>query len=430
MTNAPRLSLFSAILINLNVMVGSGIFINTVLVSQNAGGLGAFAYAAVGLLLFPLILSISWLSKLHKGGSFYDYAAPIHPYAGFVAIASYFIAKLSSCALAVHVCVSLVQTIFPALAKIPTVVFDIALIALFAALNTLNLRVGKRIQVFFIICKFVPILFVILTGLYLFQGSYFAPEFLYPSGIVTTVPFILYAFMGFEVSCSLSRSLENPEKNGPRAMLISYGLGILIVCLFQLMFYGGVGPTFATLNSYLGAFPALLEKLQLSAEGLVIGKVILHLGIAASALGAAYGIMYSNAWNLFEMGSRNQVICAAQVTRLNRHNVPTLCVLVEAVIASLYLVLFYGNQVPMQQMASFGSTITYLLCCVGLVVALFKSERKLRLIPILGIGSCLLLVGSILKNAALYGVGGLLYFTVILLLGTGFAVWQSRSQQA
>jgi len=411
-----KLSLSSAILINLNVMVGAGIFINTVLLSQNAGGLGALAYATVGFLLLPLIMSMYQLSKIHRGGNFYDYGLHIGSYGAFLTTASYFIAKLASCALAIHVCVSLLQTIFPFLMRFPTLLLDCCVITFFAYLNMMNLRTGKRIQFFFMGCKFVPILFVILTGLYLFNPVYFSAAHLYPAGVVTSAPFILYAFTGFEVSCSLSRSIENAEVNGPRAMLIAYLLGVAIVCLFQFLFYGSLGPIFDGLSSYLQAYPALLTMLQISPETYTLLKVVLHLGIACSALGAAYGIMYSNAWNLFELATKGHVAAPQIFTKLNIHNIPAACVIAEALIAIGYLLFSRGNQVPLQQISAFGTAISYTLCALALILIVYRTNHRKLFMPLLGLMSCVLLISSIVKSALSYSMIPLLILIFILLL--------------
>jgi amino acid transporter len=415
-SNSGKLSLSSAILVNLNIMVGSGIFVNTVLLSQNAGGLGAAAYVAVGLLILPLILSISKLAFLHRGGNFYDYGANISHYVGFVTGLSYFIAKLSSCALAIHVCMSLLKTIFVPLRSVPTLALDIPFVILFGVLNTFNLHVGKRIQFFFMGCKFVPIFFVLFTGLYLFNPANFSSTNLYPLGVLTSVPFILYAFMGFEASCSLSKSIENPEKNGPRAMLIAYALGIMAVCLFQFFFYGSLGLELGKLTSYLQAFPALLKALSISAETQEYLKIVLHLGIASSVLGAAYSIMYSNSWNLFELAIRGHVVRQDLFTWRNAHNIPVFCVAIEALIVITYLLLTQGEQVPLQQVSSFGSTIAYTLCALGLIVITYKNSGRLQIMPVLGAMSCLLLICALMKNFMTYGAVPALIFLMVLLM--------------
>lgn len=416
-----KISLSSAVLINLNVMIGSGIFINTVLLSKNAGGLGALAYLTVGVLILPLIISISRLARLHGGGSFFDYGSNLGGYAGFLTALSYFFAKLASCALGIHVSISLLQTIYAPLAALPTLWIDLVVIGLFMLLNMQNLRVGKQIQLLFVLCKFVPILFVVLTGFYLFNPGNFAVAHLYPSGIMTSVPFILHAFMGFEISCSLSRSLENPEKNGPRAVLYAYGLGVTLVSLFQFLFYGALGTIFEGLSSYLDAFPALIAQLpSMSIATAETLKAILHIGIASSALGAAYGIMYSNAWNLFELAARNQMRMPAFFSRLNVHHIPLMCVVAEACIAALYLITTGGYQVPLQQVAAYGSTIAYSLSALGLVAVIYRLEQRIALLPLLGVGSCCLLIGFMMRNFYLYGFLPPLIFTLLLFCATFF----------
>lgn len=429
MSGTHKISLSSAVLINLNVMIGSGIFINTVLLSKNAGGLGALAYLTVGVLILPLILSISRLSQLHGGGSFFDYGSNLGAYAGFVTSASYFFAKLASCALGIHVSISLLQTLFEPLARIPTLWIDLCVILFFMFLNTRNLRVGKQIQLLFVICKFVPISFVVLTGLYLFNPGNFAVANLYPQGIMTSVPFILHAFMGFEISCSLSRSLENPEKNGPRAVLYAYGLGVALVCIFQFLFYGALGTMFEGLGSYLDAFPALISRLPaISVHTAELLKGILHIGIASSALGAAYGIMYSNAWNLFELAARKQIFKPAFFARLNVHHIPLVCVFVEALVAALYLIVTGGYQVPLQQVAAYGSTIAYSLSALGLVAVIYRIEKRIAFWPLLGVGSCCLLIGFMMRNFYLYGFLPPIVFTIVL-LGTSLALRRTNSEQ-
>ena len=59
MATEHKLSLPTAILININIMMGAGIFINTVELSKRAGLLGGFMYPLIGLLILPLIIAIA-----------------------------------------------------------------------------------------------------------------------------------------------------------------------------------------------------------------------------------------------------------------------------------------------------------------------------------------------------------------------------------
>ena len=85
-----KLSLLSAIFINVNIMLGAGIFINTSTLAQKTGLLGAGMYLLVGLLMLPLILSIAHLLRLHPAGGFYIFAKKeISPFMGFFSGWSY-----------------------------------------------------------------------------------------------------------------------------------------------------------------------------------------------------------------------------------------------------------------------------------------------------------------------------------------------------
>ena len=116
MTTEKKLSLPTAILINVNIMMGGGIFINTVELAKRTGLLSGFMYPLIGLLILPLIIAISRLIELHPSGGFYVFGQKeINPFVGFVSTWSYFIAKLASASLMIHVSMSLLTQIFPAL---------------------------------------------------------------------------------------------------------------------------------------------------------------------------------------------------------------------------------------------------------------------------------------------------------------------------
>ena len=92
-----KLSLPVAILINVNIMLGTGVFINTVELAKRAGALGFLSYLIVGILMLPLIASFATLMKIYPQGGFYAFAQKeLGPLAGFVSAWSYFIAKMAS----------------------------------------------------------------------------------------------------------------------------------------------------------------------------------------------------------------------------------------------------------------------------------------------------------------------------------------------
>lgn len=422
-----KLSLSSAILINLNIMIGAGLFVNTVLLAQEVQSLGAAIYLLVGIILLPLIFAITQLMRIHQGGTFYDYASSIHPFVGFLSSWSYFTAKLASCALGVHVFVSLVKTIIPFLNPIPTLLLDSCIILGFMLLNMLNMRIGRSIQFSFIIFKMVPIIFVGLCALYLFSFDAIIQSTPSWGNIPSTIPFVLYAFTGFEATCSLSRSIENPEKNGPRAIFISFFLGVTIVCLYQLLFFGNLGNTLGNLSSYLEAFPSLLAAFSPNHAYFITLKSLLHLGIASSCLGAAYGIMYSNAWNLYTLAYKGHILSKDKLLKLNEFGIPYACVVIEALIALGYLFYTQGNQIPLQQINALGMTITYTLSVLGLITSLYIIEKKFAFLHILALASCAFFIAAAGKNLFVFGFQPI--FAFIFLLGIGIIMFARTNGQ-
>jgi amino acid transporter len=422
MTQTNKISLFSAILISINIMLGSGLFINTALLTKQAGSLGAFVYLLVGALIFPLTLAIAQLLHYHhESGTFYHFGLTISPFFGFLSSWSYFIAKLCSAALGIHICVSFLQQIVPPLQSIPTLTFDCFVIILFTVLNLLNLRIGKSIQYSFLGLKLIPILFVIFMGLYLFSGVHFTADTALFKGIPPSMPLVLYAFSGFEASCSLSTHIENAQKNGPRAILISYSIVIAIVFLYQLLFYGALGMGLGILpGGYLDVFPAFLTRLfgtQAPIKEML--QTALHIGIASSSLGAAYGILYSNSWNLYTLAQNNHVYAKKLFTRLNNNNVPYACIIVEGLFALMYILIAQGQQVPLQQVSALGGTIAYTFSSIALLMLSYKKERTIKAVPVLSLLSCLILIGSFVWTVSVKGPTALLLlFLFIILLGT------------
>jgi amino acid transporter len=391
-TKNNTLSLWSAVIINANIIIGSGVFINTAELAKRAGLLGGLSYAIVGLILLPLILSFMKLLELYPSGGFYAFcSASIHPLAGFINTWCYFFAKLSSAALSIHIFTLLTQKTFPVLTCINPLYFDVIILALLLGLNMLNVRTGSKIQSWIMLFKLFPLFFVIGSGIFLLNSNNITPVNALWSGIPSAIPLVLYALLGFEIACAISRNLENPKVDGPRAIIISYSAVIVLFVLYQTFFYGILGTDLATQADYRGTFPLLISKFGMSTHmGTVLAHTI-HLAIATSALSAAFGIIYANMWNLYSLAELGHTVVPRIVMKHNRFNIPFVCVLAQGAIMLFYLFVIYGETTTFQQLSAFGATVTYAISILGLLATLYKNNRSL-LIPVLGLANCALLL--------------------------------------
>jgi len=393
-TKNNTLSLFSAVIINTNIIIGSGVFINTTELAKRAGLLGGLGYALVGLLLFPLILSFVKLLELYPSGGFYAYcSASLHPLVGFINTWCYFFAKLSSATLSIHIFTLLVQKTFPTLMFFSPLTLDLMILALLLGLNMLNVRTGSKIQGWVMLFKLFPLFFVIVSGIFFLQGGNLEPVHQLWSGIPASIPLVLHALLGFEIACAISRNIENPRVNGPRSILISYSIVIVLFVLYQTLFYGVLGTDLAAQTDYRGAFPLLISKFNIGDQLRNILGHIIHLAIATSALSAAFGIIFANLWNLYSLAELNHTIAPAAIMQRNRFSIPFVCVLAQGAIMLTYLLVMCGVQTTFQQLSAFGATITYTLSIAGLFATFYRNNKSLW-IPILGLVNCTILLST------------------------------------
>lgn len=418
MTKNNTISLFSAVIINMNIIIGSGVFINTAELARRAGLLGGLSYILVGLLLLPLIISFVKLLEFYPSGGFYAFCATsIHPIVGFINTWCYFFAKLSSATLSIHIFTLLLQKTFPALTCIDALTFDIVILALLLGLNMLNVKTGSKIQSWVMLFKLFPIFFVILSGLFFLQGGNLTPVHQLWSGIPSAIPLVLHALLGFEIACAISRNLENPKVDGPRAIIISYSLVIALFVLYQTFFYGILGTDLAAQTDYRGAFPLLISKFGISEYMRNILGHIIHLAIATSALSAAFGIIFANMWNLYTLAELHHTIAPAQIMQRNRYNIPFICVLAQGAIMLTYLLVICGETTTFQQLSAFGATITYALSIAGLL-ATYHQKKHSFIIPILGLINCaILLTTSLYAMWITHNLVPLQLFTGIMICG-------------
>jgi APA family basic amino acid/polyamine antiporter len=430
MSVTHKLSLTTAILININIMIGVGVFINTISLANRAGSFGAISYLILGVLMLPLILSISKLLTIHPQGGFYVYAKnEINQFAGFVSAWSYFIAKLASATLMIHVSTLFLKELIPAFSLFNPFLLDLIFLLLFISLNMLHMKTGSILQMVFTVFKLFPILFLIITGLFLFNGSVITPTDASWVRLSSTLPLVLYAILGFEAACSLSSQIHNPSKNASRAVLISFGIVICMNFLYQFIFYGVLGESLAQASDYRSMFPlfieALLGKTSVYASWLITG---IHICIASSALSAAYGIIFSNTWNLYTLAQNNHIPGAQRFLALNRYDMPWLCILAQGCICIVHLIATQADQIPLQITGALGSTIGYTLSVLSLLVAKINRPHIPinGLIPVFGLMSCLLLISSCLYGLFNAGIYSLYSFCLLLSFGVAMYVYTSK----
>lgn len=419
--SAHKLSLLAAVFININIMLGTGVFVNTVLLAKKVGALGGLLYLSAGILMLPLILCIAKLTHNHPGGSFYTFGASINPFWGFISAWGYFFGKLATASLGIHVFNMFLQNTFPLLSTFNIFILDTFIILLFVCLNLLHIKTGIKIQYFFLIAKLTPLIFVILSGLHCAQLVNIQAPHLIWTGIPVAIPLVLFCFLGFEATCSLAAHIQDAKKNAPRAIFISFGIVVSLAILYQTLFYASMGSELTTQDNYTQAFPLLIGSILPNLKNLLVP--LFSIGIALSAVGGAYGILYSNAWNLYALAQHNHIMGASYINQLNKHSIPYLCIITEGVVCIMHLLLTQGAQIPLQYTSTLSSITAYTIS----ITSLFLAERSF--LSIVGLGSCSIAIIGCIKAFMHTSLDPLIRFLSILVLGVIMFFLTFRSTQ-
>lgn len=411
-----KISLQAAILMNINIMAGAGIFVGIVNLTRDLTIFGGILYLVAGLCMLPLIFTFAQLVTIYPSGGFYAFAAPINPMLGFISCWTYFFAKLASVALYLDVIARFTKQLIPSLfATTPSIYISLCILALYLYINCLNVRFGLFIQKCFVTAKTIPLFLLIALGIYHFDLNIIATyESLPLISFIALLPSALYCFSGFEAACSISRNIENAEKNAPKAILYSFFSIILIYVTFQSLISMMLAPQIENFTSYAQAYPYLMSLLPTMPWIQTKLATAITFFIAFSAMGAAYGILFSNSWNLYTLAQHNHVFGSHAVNNLNRYGIPVLAVLTEGVICTLFLWVTSGSQIPLQQISTLGGTITY---TISSLAYLNTKHTKSTFLGILSLITCSFFIISCIISGIKYGMTSLYLFIIMFMVG-------------
>ena len=99
-----KISLFTVILININVIIGSGFFIGAQVISNKGGILAPFSWIVWGLIMLPLVLVLAKLARLypHAGGLYVYAHKALNKFWAFVSGWGYFVGTIAGNAIVIH----------------------------------------------------------------------------------------------------------------------------------------------------------------------------------------------------------------------------------------------------------------------------------------------------------------------------------------
>ena len=215
-----KIGLLAAISLIVGNMIGAGIFVLPASLAKFGSiSIVGWIFTATGALILAKIFSN--FSKLisNKSGGPYIYSKVVFgDFIGFLVAWGYWISCwINNAAIAVAI-VSALSFFFPQLVSSPlyATITGLSFIWFFTWTSSKGVKSSGNIQIITTIAKIVPLLFVIIAGIFIFDYDTF-PNFnitnktdveIFPIVSVMT----LYAFLGIESATIPANSINNPKK--------------------------------------------------------------------------------------------------------------------------------------------------------------------------------------------------------------------------
>jgi len=342
-------------------MIGAGIFVlPAALAKYGSISLLGWIFSAAGALILAKIFSNFSIILAGKSGGPYAYSrAGFGDFIGFLVAWGYWVSCwVGNAAIAVAV-ISALSFFFPVLETNPiyAVILGLSLIWLFTWINSRGVKESGRIQVLTTVLKLVPLVFIIIIGLFFFQIDNFPAFNLTAESDFAIFPVVavltLYAFLGIESATIPAENVENPEVTVPRATM----LGTIITTFVYIL---GTAVLFGILPVEI-----LRESPTPFADaGKLIGGEFAGYFVAAGAAIAAIGAL--NGWILITsqipMAIAKDDLFPKIFKKENKNGVPIFGLIIGSVLTSLLLFLNFSEGLVDQ--FEFAVLLTTLTCLV------------------------------------------------------------------
>jgi APA family basic amino acid/polyamine antiporter len=435
MSSKPqKIGLITSTSLVIGNMIGAGIFLlPSKLANIGSISLLAWLFTATGALILAKIFSKMSIIFVGKSGGPYAYSkAGFGDFIGFLGAGGYWISVwVSNAALCIAIIAGL-SVFFPILNATPilAVTISLSIIWLLTWINNRGVKSSGRIQVITTILKLLPLIFVIIVGVFFFNINNF-PAFNLTGNsnwvaLSSAAAFTLYAFLGIESASIPAGNIENPEKTIPRATMLGT---IITTCVY----------IFGTIVLF-GMLPLDILKdspAPFAEAGKIIGGDYAGYFVAAGAVVAAFGCL--NGWILMSgqlpMATAQDKMFPRIFKKENKNGVPYLGVIIGSVLTSALLLLNLSSSLIDQfnfivDLTVLCALVPYIFVSAAYVIVII--EKKLhfnRLFKTFVLGS----LGFAYSLWAIYGTNSetVYYGFLLLLLGIPFYVlmqWNKREK--
>lgn len=408
-----KFGLISIILLGINGVIGSGIFLLPGNAYKLFGPQSIGMYFIVTLLVLSLALCFAEVSGMFdKTGGDYIYArAAYGEFVGFeVGIMKWIICIIGWATMAVGFATAL-GFFWPQAANGTTKnIIAVSLLVVLGIINLFGIEIAKYLNNIMTVAKLIPLLFFIVIGLFFLKsGNFISTQPMNMSNFGPAIIVVFYAFSGFESVVIAAGDMDNPKKNVPIAILATILITSLVYILIQTVCIGTLG------SELSGSISPVADSAKVFLGD--FGKLLVAVGTLISIA----GINISTAFNTPRSGEAlaEDGVLPSFISKKNRYGQPYIAILISVAVAiPLVLSGSFAQLVGVSVISKFGQ---YIPTCFSVIV--FRRRKKKSsfkipfgyFVPIASVGLSLWLLYSawgddigkpIIQNKVIIGLGG------------------------
>ena len=384
-----KLGFWSIVLLAINSIIGSGIFLTPGSVVSQAGSKALIVYFIAAIFASVLAISFSAAAKyVTKSGASYAYSkAAFGDNVGFyVGILRYFSASVAWGVMAVGVIKSTISIFGGNPDKFLNV--TIGFMILMVVVTVINLFGQKFVKLVMNLAtagKLAALILIIVAGVVLLittgathslssvdqitqNGQRIVPT-LTTTGLVMAVVSAFYAFTGFESVASGSEDMQEPEKNLPKAI----PLAILVIAAI----YIGVVAVAMVLDP-----KALMTTKQVVAVSAIFKNEVLRDVILVGALISMLGINVASSFNaprILEAMAREHQL-PGTLTERTKNNFPIKTFFISEALAILVPLAFQYNMTNLITLSAMVRFLGFIIVPLA-VICFYYGKNKQPILP-------------------------------------------------
>jgi APA family basic amino acid/polyamine antiporter len=350
----------------INVTIGAGIFVLPAAAAAGLGPAAPMAYIVCAVLMTLIVCCFATAgSRVSLTGGLYAYVeVAFGPFVGFLAGVLYFLMATFAVASVASAIAGSVGAMWPsAAATIGRAVLITALFTVLAAVNVRGVKPGVRLVEAVTIAKLLPLLALVVTGIWFVNPSYLRwPALPAASAVGRTAIVLIFAFVGLEIALVPSGEVRNPARTVPRALFSALAITTTLYLLIQTVAQGVLGPSMATFS----AAPLAEAASRVLGPG---GRLLVLAGATVSMFGYVSGDMLGSPRSLYAF-ARDGVLPSALARIHPRFHTPSVAIVVYA--CSVGTVAISSSFTQLAILANVAALTLYLMC----VAASYELQRR------------------------------------------------------